>query len=211
MRFAIVSLFILALAVCTGAAYADPAAPMEEKPWSYDYGFVRTDIPEVEPNDACPGQPMACGDRIVPAAINVGGDVDFFEFEVTALPTTVTIGTDAYNGSAIDTYLELYGPDCSQPRLTYDDDGGPGAFSLINNFSIPAVGLYHIKVRHYSTTGVGDYQMFLNCTVPPPPPENDLCDGAIEIFRCETGSIAGALFYAANDYDPGVPGPSCTG
>jgi hypothetical protein len=44
-----------------------------------------------------------------------------------------------------------------------------------------------------------------------PPPANDTCAGAIAIEPCTNGTFSGDLQWAINDYDPGVPGPSCTG
>jgi len=58
--------------------------------------------------------------------------------------------------------------------------------------------------QHLDAVGINDgYE-------PPPPPENDTCDGALEI---PTGDflITGSTDLANNDYDPGDPGPSCTG
>jgi hypothetical protein len=49
------------------------------------------------------------------------------------------------------------------------------------------------------------------CPQPQPPPVNDTCAGAIVIDRCTNGVINGDLSWAVNDYNPAVPGPSCTG
>jgi hypothetical protein len=43
------------------------------------------------------------------------------------------------------------------------------------------------------------------------PPPGDICGSAIVIHWGSTYSFAGDLASYANDYDPGVPGPSCTG
>lgn len=195
------------LAVC-GAAQA--AFNDDEKPWSYDAFDARSIFPEAEPNNTCPGNPMACGDVINPAAISPAGDVDYFEFSTTA-GTVLTIGTDAQvsGGPDVDTYVELFPADCTLPRLTFNDDGGPGAFSLISGFAAPYTGLYHIKVRHFSASGTGLYKLFLTCVEPTPPPANDKCEGAIALAPCSTGSLAGDNTFAINDY--GLTNLPCTG
>lgn len=183
----------------------------DPKPWNYDpVPGIRAEYPEVEPNNGCPGQPILCGDVVTPAALSPAGDVDYYEF-VVAAGTQVTIGTDALvpGGPDVDTYVELYGSDCSQARLTYSDDDGPGAFSLISNFIVPVTGPYHIKVRGWSSSTTGDYKLFLTCAVPPPPPGNDQCSGAFELVRCGNHLINGDNTNATNDYDPTAAG--CTG
>jgi hypothetical protein len=45
--------------------------------------------------------------------------------------------------------------------LTYDDDGGPGFYSLINGYSAPYTGVYNIRVRAYSPSEQGCYTMSL--------------------------------------------------
>ncbi|MFN8548183.1 MAG: PPC domain-containing protein [Candidatus Eisenbacteria bacterium] len=198
------------------AALAIPATALaltndDPKPCRYDpVPGIRSEYPEEEPNNACPGQQILCGDVVTPAELNPAGDVDYYEF-VVAAGTQVTIGTDALvpGGPDVDTYVELYGSDCSQARLTYSDDDGPGAFSLISNFIVPVTGPYHIKVRGWSSSTTGAYKLFLTCSVPPPPPGNDQCSGAFELARCGNHLINGDNSNATNDYDPTASG--CTG
>ncbi|MBN1827342.1 MAG: choice-of-anchor J domain-containing protein [Candidatus Eisenbacteria bacterium] len=45
---------------------------------------------------------------------------------------------------------------------------------------------------------------------PPPPPENDTCDGAI-VLPCGPVNVSGSTELAADDYSPGEYGTSCTG
>jgi hypothetical protein len=209
------SLFLLAILVllASGSVLADKTEP-NEKEWSYDPMNVRATYGEVEPNNACPGQPVACGDVVDPAMINTAGDVDWYQTTLTA-GTLLTVGTDAAqycDPDADDTYIYLYAPDCTT-ILTQDDDSGPGFYSLIASYSITAGGTYNIKVRHYSASGTGCYKLLVNCTIPQPPPVNDQCSGALPIPRCAPGALNGDLTWAVNDYDPGVgtPPPSCTG
>jgi hypothetical protein len=194
---------------------ADPFH-VEEKPWTYPDGMFdgRDTYPEMEPNDACPGtQTIACGDVIVPAILDPSGDHDHFPFTLDS-PMTVTLGTDddPDNPTGTDTYIELWSGDC----LTYlagDDDGGPGFYSLLIT-DLPA-GDYAAMVRGYGDFSTGPYLFFFDCAGVEPPPENDTCGGAEEfgymIERCTSGFITGTTANAINDYNPAVPGPSCTG
>jgi hypothetical protein len=84
-------------------------------------------------------------------------------------------------------------------------------FSLISNFPAPHAGTYYAKTFTYNHGYTGNYEFFVQCAVPQPPPPNDQCAGAIPIDRCSVGSLNGDSFTAANDYNPGIPGPSCTG
>jgi len=198
------SLVLLLLGFCASAVLAAPGGEMDAKPWTY--GFAGTSIiPEQEPNDTCPGQTMACGDRISPANFSVATDDDWYQFYVDAAGVLLTLGTEPYAGSAVDTYLELY-DSCTGTYITYDDDSGPGTFSLITNFPAPHAGWYYAKCYSYGHYYTGDYEFFVTCTGSQPPPPNDTCDGALPIERCSVGSVNGDLFPAANNYDPGSGG-----
>jgi hypothetical protein len=194
-------------------AAADKFDP-NEKPWSYDPYNHRTLYAEDEPlNDTCPGQGVTCESIVDDAQINPGGDVDWYHFDVALAGTRVTVGTDYPTmGGSCDTYIELY-DSCTGTRLAYDDDSGPGAYSLISNYVTTHSGTYMVKVRGYGSSTTGAYKLFILCTEPVPPPENDECDGALPIERCTTGTLDGDLTNANNNYDPGVgtPPASCTG
>lgn len=204
MKFASLVCVVLLLGFCASAVLAAPGGDQDPKPWSSHFVSNAT-YPEVEPNDSCPGQPMACGDRISPASYNPATDDDWYSFDVAEAGTLLTLGTEPYNGSNVDTYLELY-DSCTGARIAYDDDSGPNMFSLITNFPAPHAGTYYAKTFTYAHSYVGDYEFFVNCGTVQPPPPNDQCSGAIRIPSCETGSVQGDLFYAANDYDPGSGG-----
>jgi hypothetical protein len=210
MRLA--NVLLLSVAVCAVVVAAPDG--VDEKPWSYPDGFYgqRDVIPEQEPNDTCPGQHMNCGDVINPGEL-VYADRDWYHFVLDA-PAHVTIGTDEIPGQpTVDTYLELYDADCVT-QIAYNDDGGPGLYSLIV-IDLPS-GEFNIMVRGYSDSSTGFYQCFLNCEEPPPPIENDTCEDAEAngylIERCSAGSLQGNHSNAANDYNQGDnPNGSCTG
>jgi len=196
------------LGVCAGAALADKY-DTNEKDWSYGDIGTTAIYPEDEGvNNACPGQAIACGDDIEPAAINPAGDVDWINFYATQ-GTLITIGTDAYQGSSTDTYLELYAA-CGGGMIASDDDSGPGFFSLISNFPAPQTGYYYCKVRGYSTSTTGNYRMFVRCTEPTPPDPNDTCNPDYFIDRCTQGVLNGDMTWDANNYDP-LSGGCATG
>jgi hypothetical protein len=197
----------LALILCAAPLRADKLNP-NEKGWSYPPHAPTSVLPEVEPNDACPGQPMACGDLIQPAALDPAGDADWFSVAVDETFRCLTIGTDSYQGSATDTYLELY-DSCTGAPVAYDDDGGPGFFSLISAWVAPHAGTYYIKVRGYSPATTGAYQLFVWCTDLPLPPPDDFCSNAYRIERCTAGTQEGSTAGYQNDYNPGSSG--CTG
>lgn len=214
MRIGTILCALVALAFCAGMVSADPFH-VEEKAWSYPSGMFdgRDTYPEMEPNDTCPGtQTIACGDIINPGLLDPSGDHDHYPFTLDG-DYTITLGTDDVTpGDGTDTYIELWSGDC----LTYlagDDDGGPGFYSLLT-INLTA-GDYAAMVRGYADVSTGPYLMFFDCVGVQPPPENDTCAGAEEygymIERCTTGNIAGTTAFAAHDYNPNIPGPSCTG
>jgi hypothetical protein len=205
MRIVTVAFLLVLVGLVAGSAMADKNGPVE-KPWSNHHGVPTAIVPEVEPNDTCPGQAINCGDVVAPASYATTADDDWYQFYATA-GTLVTIGTESYNGSDVDTYLQLYGPDCATV-LTYDDDGGPNMFSLISNYTIPADGYYNIKTYTYGHYYTGDYQLFVNCGVPNPPDPNDTCNEGYFIERCTQGSLNGDMTWDNNNYDPGSGGCS---
>jgi hypothetical protein len=200
MRLVSALCLLLALGLCTTAAFADPNHS-EPKAWGVYLDPGRAEYPEDEAgNNACPGQSIACDDVITPAELTQA-DRDWSNFTLTA-GTLLTLGTDAVAGAPnVDTYLDLIGPDCVTVLASSDDDG-PGLYSLIN-YSITTTGTYHARVRGYVDTSVGFYKLFVTCATPI---ENDTCDGALPIDRCTLGSLQGNTSGANNDYDPGSGG-----
>jgi hypothetical protein len=207
MRFATVLCLCILLGVSAGSAAADKYEP-NEKSWSYDPMAFRSDSPEQEPNDACPGpQALQCGDRIVCGSYGAGSDDDWYRIFLMG-GTAVTIGTDACQGSNVDTYLEFYDSTCVT-RLVYDDDGGPGYFSLISNYIVPATGWYNIKTFSYLHLYAGDYILYVPCGFPPPPDPNDTCNPDYDIV-CSSGVLNGDMTSDFNNYDP-LSGGCATG
>lgn len=168
MRLAHALVLFFVLALCTSPAFAfKDDTKLDEPEWHFDLSGMRAIIAEVEPNDGCAtAQPMACGDVINPARIDVAGDNDYYSFQGTAgIP--ITAGTDASDlcdPDAGDTYIYLLDQNCAQ--LAADDDGGPGLYSLISNYTPTYTGTFYVRVRHYSTSGTGCYKMFVNCAPP---------------------------------------------
>jgi len=139
MKLASLVSVVLLLGICASAVWAYPGGGQEEKAWFYPYS-VRTIIPESEPNDACPGQAMVCGDQIAPASFDPASDDDWYTFNIATTGTLITVGTDAYQGSSVDTYIELY-DSCSGTRIAYDDDGaGTNEVALTGNMAVAATG-----------------------------------------------------------------------
>jgi subtilisin-like proprotein convertase family protein len=163
--------------VASGSALASKTSELTEwqlKPWSLldlpEFAGLSplADVNETEGlNDTCPGEPYLLGD--VYHATLTPGDQDWICFPCNA-GDLITVGTDTDGGASTDTYLELYADDCST-QLTFNDDGGPGLFSLILDFPAPYTGNYYVKVRGFSTTTQGPYILVATCETPPPPVE----------------------------------------
>ena len=146
-----------------GAAFADKASEVADqaaKPWSLGnlppFLSPQADVNETEGlNDVCPGEPYLPGD-VYHAAITAG-DHDYVSFSANA-GDMITVGTDADGTPTVDTYLQLLADDCSTV-LAFDDDGGPGLYSLISNFAAPYTGNYVAHVRGFGTASAGLYKL----------------------------------------------------
>lgn len=95
-------------------------------------------------------------------SVDPAGDSDWWTFTITA-PTRIRAVTrgDGGNAQIADTTLALH--DDAGTRLAFDDDGGPGLFSMIE-FDLPAAGTYHLDVRGF-TDRTGRYVLMND--VPP--------------------------------------------
>lgn len=166
MLFVLLSLFLI-----SGIAIAKPALEKPDTPYTKDITAV-----EVEPNDDyTTANPLVAGDAME-AAIDPTGDVDFFAIAVDA---GAIFAFETHAGDAGDTKLYLYDVD-GVTELAFNDDGGAGLYSLIN-FTFGDAGIYFLKVMHYGT-GTGTYILTATVEDPPPPaPDNDVCEGAIDL------------------------------
>jgi hypothetical protein len=88
----------------------------------------------------------------IAGSIAVAGESDLFSFNAAAagLHTIETSGST-------DTLIALYGPDDQSLFIAQDDDSGADTNSRIIANLQP--GRYFVRVRHYSTTGTGDYSV----------------------------------------------------
>ncbi|MBT7307224.1 MAG: PKD domain-containing protein, partial [Gammaproteobacteria bacterium] len=96
--------------------------------------------------------------------IEAGGDNDYFRLELGAAGE-LTVSTTG----SMDTYGYLY--DESGGRLASNDDGGVGT-NFSYTYSIPAAGSYYVRVRAYSSTAIGGYQLNSSFVVLQPPVAN---------------------------------------
>jgi hypothetical protein len=156
-------------------------------------------VNETEPNDSCAAfDPANIVADQVNASIGVGGDEDWFYFVGNA-GDCVTLATASVGGSSTDTQVYLYNAaGCGTPAsyLVWDDDAGPGLFSLINAYALPATDAYYVRVKHYSASGTGAYLLTTTVALCPVPPPNDSCAGAIVV---DCGSlIQGTTAVAGN-------------
>jgi len=161
------------LILVAGASFAskqDQLDALSIKPWTLrdlpQLNNILADVNENEPNDTCPGEAYTLGDTFH-GAIAPPGDLDWVYFQCNQ-GDLLTIGTDADGGlPTVDTVIELWDGACGS-MLTSNDDGGPGLYSLIQDYSIPATGTYALKVRGYSaSSSTGNYILVGDC-VPGP-------------------------------------------
>jgi hypothetical protein len=205
MRLAVL-LCVLAL-LGLGSVQAQKVMDDKEQ-WDFQLAG-RTIVPEVEPNDTCPGQAIVCGDQ-VDAQLATGTDADWFRIYVEAgTRLTAETNTGSQTPYPNDTKLYIFADDCTT-QLAYDDDSGSGYYSLCH-YDVTTSGYYNIKVIPYGSTNVGYYYLYVTCPPAPTPPPNDTCDGAIPLERCTQGSLIGYLDLGHNDYTPGIYPSSCTG
>lgn len=159
-------------------------------------------VSETEPNDDC-GAPDPASIFVddVAASIDVAGDEDWFVFDGVA-GQCVTIATESRESSSTDTQLYIYdAAGCSDPLafLAFNDDGGPGLFSLISDFEIPADGTYYVRVKHFSSSGTGAYTLLASEGACPQPPANNTCATA-EPVACNS-SVTGSTVLGTNDLE----------
>ena len=92
-------------------------------------------------------------DDSLKSSIDSAGEEDLYRTTVTESGSLTIYSTDV-----TDTYGTLL--DSAWNELASNDDGGP-----VTNFRIShsvSAGTYYVRVRHYSTTGTGDYQITSN-------------------------------------------------
>ena len=166
LRLTILSAALLTL--IAGSSFATKQDELDEmliKPWSLSdlisLNPILADAFEVEPNDTCPGNAYTLGDTFH-GAIDPAGDEDWITFTCT-VGDLLTIGTDADGGlPTVDTVIELFDDSCAN-SLAFNDDGGPGLYSLIADFQAPYTGTYNLKIRAFSSTSTGNYIAIGNC------------------------------------------------
>jgi hypothetical protein len=154
-------------------------------------------------NNACPGQPINCGDVLRPASITAG-DNDYFYFTANA-GDIITFGTDADGTPTVDTFIHLYNADCSS-ELASDDDAGPGTYSLLS-FCATYTGTYVGRVRGFGATSAGNYKAFVTCSSSGGWGDN--CATASPL-PCGNVNLAGSTGCSLNDYSLASSNP-CTG
>jgi HYR domain-containing protein/pre-peptidase len=183
-----------------------------------------TVTPETEPNNTSgtanvidlTSQPCA----IVSAAINPGGDIDFFTF--TGAPAgsriwieTDTGGTQNAGATSRDTVIDLLAADGATVIENDDDDGTgnggdgtveTGLASMIGGRTLTTGGTYFIRVRAFSATAiVNPYRLFVVLTNVAATPEVEPNNTAATANPIVTGSgqigiRSGAITAGDSDY-----------
>lgn len=110
-----------------------------------------TDIIPIAYGDTVSGTISAAAYEVVYSFDGQAGDV------ITVSLTAITSG--------LDTYLVVYDMFPSQNPLTFDDDGGEGLNSLLQDYSLPATGTYYLVATRYGRetgTSEGDFTLTLS-------------------------------------------------
>ncbi len=126
-------------------------------------------------------------------AIRQTGEEHRYTFSAEA-GQAVTIDMQAATGGALDSYLELYGPDGA--LLITNDDGGAGVDSLIANYVLPQSGEYTILAAGFNRASLGSYaiSMLLGTPIPTatPTPTPEPGGGPISVGETRSGAINSA-------------------
>ncbi len=212
-RLRMATLLVILTALTAGAAASFGVVPFSKGFLAEDFekdapgpGLLAT-LPEDEgSNDDCPGQTVACEDLVAPARIDEPGDRDHYVITVDE-GTCLTVGTVADSLQPVaDTVIEILDAGCSTV-LASDDDNGPGSFSLVTEFRVPAAGSYVIRVRHFLPSGTGGYRLFVKCAEAGA--TNATCATAA-VLECGKSDLAGTTDCTGNEYNPMGPATSCT-
>ncbi|WP_200154654.1 trypsin-like peptidase domain-containing protein [Chromatium okenii] len=82
------------------------------------------------------------------------GDVDWYQVSIN---TTKSYSIETWQGTLLDNYMQLYGPNSQTAILEEDDDDGFGYAAKIVRTLKP--GTYYIKIRAYRPTKTGTYSI----------------------------------------------------
>ena len=136
-----------------------------------------------------------------------GGDV-WYSF-VAPAGGSVIINTQA--GGMTDGGMALFGgADCNTLTLIEcDDDDGPGLMPMIVRSGLTPGNVYFIAVWEYGNDNPGTFDICIS--VPPPPPANDDCAGAISLTVNPDQNCA-VITHGTTEsatQTTGVPAPTC--
>ena len=148
------------------------------------------------------GQPVA-------AAINVGGDIDYFAFNTDAAgeyQIETTGETDVY------CHLE----DQAGEEIATNDDGGEGMNCQIIE-ELDGNSRYFLKVRGFSETRIGNYSVSVAYLIPPvcgngQVERNEACDDGnlVDGDGCDSSCVIEDDFGNDSDHAHGINDPSTT-
>jgi len=108
----------------------------------------------------------------VAGAIGVAADEDYFVVDLIA-GQSITAETHGFGGPGtcdMDTFIYLYPPASTTAAAQNDDIATGQTCSRINNHTATITGPYTIRVKHYNTTGTGNYILAVVLGPPPAPP-----------------------------------------
>ncbi len=195
--FAYLSLVSSSLALAPKVDYSlatDKETQRAEPAWNPLAGLrIEANVTEHEPNNACPGQALACGEVLTQASLTPG-DMDLVSFSAVQ-GNVLLLGTGSSGGLDPDTKITLLNAACGTVLAT-DDDSGPGLFSRIT-LLVPTTGTYVLRIEGLHAAVTGDYYAYVSCG---PRSSADLC-GTAPPLPCGAFAIPGTTVGALNDYD----------
>ncbi len=139
-------------------------------PWPTDLPtptptHTSTWTPTRTPTPTSTATPTPSGDDSVPLVVNApavlgeiapAGEEDWYRFQTAVAGQYVLETHQAPGEPAMDTVMMLYGPDTRTTRITWDDDGGAGAYSRIAT-TLSAGHVYYARVFEYGNNATGRY------------------------------------------------------
>ncbi|GEM_PF-6825058 len=95
---------------------------------------------------------LTVGGNLSLGNIASSGDVDWYQ---VVIKTTKSYSIETWQGTLLDNYMQLYGPNSQTAILEDDDDDGFGYAAKIIRTLKP--GTYYVKIRAYRPTKTGTY------------------------------------------------------
>jgi subtilisin-like proprotein convertase family protein len=159
---------------------------------------------EVEPNNYfAQAEPIAALKTRIKGFIYPNADVDIFSFNAQAGDKVwVSVMTSFSANASTDSYIEILASDTTTVLESDNDDGTfGGTSSIIAGLTIPANGIYYIRVRHNSATSqLRPYYLYFslsNSSIP----ETEPNDAVVSAQSIPPQAVVSGTISSAGDVD----------